>query len=226
MQAQRVVDLAKDTIRYLTHLNNATNLYRKFQVFYHHFLSSALAVLFLASVHAPVRFSTTCREEFYMALDMVKDLSAKSWVSKRLWKAISSLKEVAPRIGLRQNPDDDPHNTAALTMAGLASGRISAASPVPISPYGRPSITSTTPSLATQQSTPRMDSNSQLPNNGTRIHTEMSRIFEGYVGINGLAGAEQSFGGNSLPRPGAPSGGLSPFTATDTTVFQHFKDML
>ncbi|KAH7375289.1 fungal-specific transcription factor domain-containing protein [Plectosphaerella cucumerina] len=223
-QAQRVVDLAKDTIRYLTHLNNTTNLYRKLQVFYHHFLSSALAVLFLATVHAPVRFSTTCREEFYMALELVKDLSAKSWVSKRLWRTISSLKEVAPRIGLRQNQEDDPHNTAALTMAGLAAGRRAGMSPVPISPFGRRSISSATPSLPTQQSTPRLNNDQQLPNNGALIHNEMSRIFEGYVGVNNFNGGDQGFGGLGLSH--GVGGPLSATTPTDTTVFQHFKQML
>lgn len=219
-----MVDLAKDTIRYLTHLNNATNLYRKLQVFYHHFLSSALAVLFLAAVHAPVRFSTTCREEFYMALELVKDLSAQSWVSKRLWRTISSLKEVAPRIGLRQTQEDDPHNTAALTMAGLATGRRAAASPAPISPFGRRSMSSATPSLPTQQSTPRLNSDMQLPTNGTRIHNEMSRIFEGYIGINSFTGNgpnDPSFGVSQ-----AMGGTIPATTPTDTTVFQHFRQML
>ncbi len=226
-QAQRVVDLAKDTIRYLTHLNNATNLYRKLQAFYHHFLSTAIAVLFLASVHAPVRFSQTCREEFYMALELVKDLSAKSWVSKRLWRTISSLKEVAPRFGLRQNLDDDPHGLAVMTIAGLASGRGSASSPVPISPFGH-SIPSAASSLPTQQSTPRLETNTQLPNNGTRIQNEMSRMFEGYVGVNGFASTDQGFGGTVLPPSGATGGNMAAasFTPTDTTVFQHFKTML
>ena len=62
LQAQRVVDLAKDTIQYLHHLNSTTNLYRRTQVFYHQFLAAAISVVFLASVHAPVRFSAVCRE--------------------------------------------------------------------------------------------------------------------------------------------------------------------
>ncbi|RSM05901.1 hypothetical protein CEP52_005994 [Fusarium oligoseptatum] len=45
-QSERVVDIAKDTIRYLNHLNNTTNLYRRVQVFYHQFLTSAIAVVF------------------------------------------------------------------------------------------------------------------------------------------------------------------------------------
>ncbi|OAA58649.1 fungal specific transcription factor [Niveomyces insectorum RCEF 264] len=106
-QAQRVVDLAKETIRYLSRLNNGSNLYLRFQVFYHQFLTSAIAVLFLASTHQPVQFSAQCRQEFYMALNLIKDMSAKSWVSQRLWRTIGSLKAYAPRLGLQQQEDDE-----------------------------------------------------------------------------------------------------------------------
>ncbi|OHE93055.1 fungal specific transcription factor domain-containing protein [Colletotrichum orchidophilum] len=218
-QAQRVVDLAKDTIRYLSHLNNTTNLYRKIQVFYHQFLTSAISVLFLASVHAPVRFSPTCREEFYMALELVKDLSAKSWVSKRLWRTISSLKEVAPSIGLRNQPDEDAHSSAALTMAGLASGGRLPNSPAAIAPFGRPSTTPTIP----QQQTTNLDT-AHSPNNGVRIQNEMSRIFEGYLGLNGFASTgDDGFGGQS-------DGSIPPTTTAVSNpyvdnVFFHFREM-
>src|SRR3954465_13129792 len=91
--AQKAVDLAKETIQYLSRLNNSTNLYRRIQVFYHQFLTSAIAVLFLASTHAPLRFSANCRNEFYMAMELVKDMSSKSWVSQRLWRTIRSLRD-------------------------------------------------------------------------------------------------------------------------------------
>ncbi|KAK1579870.1 fungal-specific transcription factor [Colletotrichum navitas] len=217
-QAQRVVDLAKDTIRYLGHLNNTTNLYRKIQVFYHQFLTSAISVLFLASVHAPVRFSSTCREEFYMGLELVKDLSAKSWVSQRLWRTISSLKEVAPSIGLRNQSDEDAHSSAALAMAGLASGQVST-SPATIAPFGRSSL-STTPTMH-QQPTPNLET-AQSPNNGVRIQTEMSRIFEGYMGLNGNpAGGEDGFG-EQQSSANLPPSASSPYV---DNVFFHFREM-
>ncbi|KAL3956251.1 hypothetical protein ACCO45_009097 [Purpureocillium lilacinum] len=169
-QAQRVVDLAKDTIQYLNHLNSTTNLYRRAQVFYHQFLTSAISVVFLASVHAPVRFSAVCREEFYMALDLVKDLSAKSWVSKRLWRTIRSLKDVAPRFGL--NPDDDPHSNAALGMIGLARGHL------------HPSPVAQTPFPTIGMPTPQQTQETQVDHNGKKIQSELSRIFEGYVAMS------------------------------------------
>ncbi|KAF4922917.1 putative transcriptional regulatory protein [Colletotrichum viniferum] len=220
VQAQRVVDLAKDTIRLLNHLNNTTNMYRKIQVFYHQFLTSAISVLFLAAVHAPVKFSASVREEFYMALELVKDLSAKSWVSQRLWRTISSLKEVAPSIGLRNQADEDPHNSAALAMAGLATGRLST-DPGPIAPYGR-SMASAAPAMPQPQPTSNMDG-IPSPSNGTRIQTEMSRIFEGYMGLNGYSTGDDSFGGVSSAELTPTTTGMpNPYV---DNVFYHFREM-
>lgn len=130
--AEVVVDLSRETIRALTHLNQTTDIYRAQQVCFNYFLISALAVLFLASCHAPVQFSERCKEEFYMALDLVKGFSSKSYVSKRLWRTIKGLKEVGPRLGLEMDSrrgemgreEEDPHSSAALAMAGLAGGGI------------------------------------------------------------------------------------------------------
>ncbi|CAG9943675.1 unnamed protein product [Clonostachys rosea f. rosea IK726] len=213
LQAQRVVDLAKDTIRYLNHLNTTTNLYRRIQVFYNQFLTSAIGVVFLASVHAPVRFSAVCREEFYLALELVKDLSAKSWVSKRLWRTIRSLKDVAPRFGL--NPDDDPHSTAALGMIGLARGHLDSGSGRP-SPFQRPSL----PAGQFQQG-------ATVDQNGSMIQSEMSRIFEGYVGLNGVqtpGGEEEENSGPNAPEMQRSESGSGTFGG-DGTVFAQFKEM-
>ncbi|KAI0391919.1 hypothetical protein F5Y17DRAFT_383138 [Xylariaceae sp. FL0594] len=165
------VKLAKNTIRYLAHLNNTTNVYRKMQIFYHQFLSSAITILFVASCHAPVNFSSSCRDEFYMALDLLKDMSAKSWVSKRLWSTVKSLRDVAPRLGLAE----DPHSSAALTMAGLAAGHqpspstTTTTTTTTCSPFGPPPIVPTTPAYDVLQ-------------NGLQMSSEMSRIFEGVSG--------------------------------------------
>ncbi|KAH7157647.1 hypothetical protein B0J13DRAFT_542312 [Dactylonectria estremocensis] len=212
VQSQRVVDIAKDTIRYLSHLNNTSNLYRRVQVFYHQFLTSAIAVVFLASVHAPVRFSAVCREEFYMALELVKDLSAKSWASQRLWRTIRSLKDVAPRFGL--NPEDDPQSTAALGMIGLARGHVD--------PRGRQQPFRK-PSLVGQQS--QAATPDPISQNGSRIQAEMTRIFEGYVGLNGFqySGNEEQVPVSNGEIPTAePAPGMY---GTDGTVFTHLREM-
>lgn len=122
--ANTVVDVAKDTIRVLTHINQTTDLYQTQQVMFNYFLISALAVLFLAVSHAPAQFSDHCRDEFFAALELVRGLSANSHVSKRLWKTIKVLKDVGPKLGLnlRHSGLDaaDAHSTAAVAMAGLA----------------------------------------------------------------------------------------------------------
>ncbi|EER26054.1 Fungal specific transcription factor, putative [Coccidioides posadasii C735 delta SOWgp] len=122
--AQTVVDIAKDTIRVLTRLNQTTDIYRSQQMLFNYFLVAALAVLFLAVSHAPVEFNRQVRDEFYMALDLVKGISTKSYVSKRLWKTIKGLREIGEKLGLFPrsigSEPNDPHSTAAVAMAGLA----------------------------------------------------------------------------------------------------------
>lgn len=127
--ADTAVNVAKDTIRVLTRLNETSDIYRTQQVCFNYFLVSALAVLFLAVAHAPLNFSSQVRDEFHMALDLVKNFSSKSYISKRLWRTVKDLKEVGPKLGVisRQttltNPQD-PHSSAAVAMAGLAGHQV------------------------------------------------------------------------------------------------------
>ncbi|GAP86725.1 putative fungal specific transcription factor domain-containing protein [Rosellinia necatrix] len=207
--AEVAVKLAKNTIRYLAHLNNTTNVYRKMQIFYHQFLSSAITILFVASCHAPVNFSSSCRDEFYMALELLKDMSTKSWVSKRLWGTVKSLRDVAPRLGLAE----DPHSSAALTMAGLATGHSQTApSHVVISPFGHSLLVPPSPGFDGMQTPVQMSS-------------EMSRIFEG-VSVkhnqlhDGLGHGDPSVVGAGVA-PGAPT---MPFGPPRGSVYPPFRD--
>ncbi|KAF2856067.1 fungal-specific transcription factor-like protein [Plenodomus tracheiphilus IPT5] len=132
--AHVVVKVAKDTIRILTYINQTSDIYRCQQTMFNYFLISALAVLFLAVAHAPAEFSAQSRDEFYMALELVRGLSSNSYVSKRLWKTIKTLKEVGPRLGLAIHQHhgshhgldarDDAHSSAAVAMAGLAGHQV------------------------------------------------------------------------------------------------------
>ncbi|KAF2094716.1 fungal-specific transcription factor-like protein [Rhizodiscina lignyota] len=135
--AHTVVDVAKDSIRVLHAMNQRTDLYRTQQVMFNYFLISALAVLFLAVCHAPAHFAERCRDEFYMGIELVRGLSADSYVSKRLWKTVKVLKEVGPKLGLNLRPTQnginnagisvdqaDAHSTAAVAMAGLAGHQV------------------------------------------------------------------------------------------------------
>lgn len=118
----------------LTHINQTTDLYRTQQMLFNSFLTSALAVLFLAVSHTPAVYASEVREEFYMALDIVRGFSKGSWVGKRLWKTIRVLKEVGPKLGLapkegeqghqQQSEQLDPSRSAAVAMAGLAGHNV------------------------------------------------------------------------------------------------------
>ncbi|KAK8029677.1 hypothetical protein PG993_010968 [Apiospora rasikravindrae] len=222
--AERAVRLAKNCIIYLTNLHKTTSLYRRSQVFYHQFLSSAIAVLFLASCHAPLNFSSSCRDEFYMALELVKDLSSKSDVSRRLWRTIASLKEVAPRLGLAQ--DEDPHSSAALTMAGLATGQHIPSAPVqsPHKAAAPQSYTRAAPPPSQQQQAHTVATSPAVPPNGWHLSNEMSKIFEGYMGMNGFDERATSTG----PSPEDDGPPPTPFgVGVDKpgNVYQHFRDM-
>jgi len=159
--AQIVVGLAKDTINVLTELNQKSDIYRTQQRVFNWFLLSSLAVLFLAVSHAPVEFSRQVREEFYMALDIVKGFSSNSHTSRKLWKTIKSLKEIAPRLGVsRQGPPevDDPHSSAAVAMAGLAGLQVERLNVYPPS-----------------QSSSSLGSS---PMDGQRMYSELTNLFE------------------------------------------------
>lgn len=188
--ATNVVELARDTIRVLTHLNQTTDIYRAQQVCFNYFLISALAVIFLASCHAPVHFSAMCRDEFYMALDLVKGFSNKSFVGKRLWRTIKGLKEIGPKLGLSQSSNnlgtEDPHSSAALAMAGLAGHEISGLGGT----FGHDGSLN---GLG--------GGSGNSPMNGFQLSHEMTNLFEaalGNVGINGNGGYVQLQDGDTL----------------------------
>lgn len=102
VKSMRAVEIAKDTIQFITQLNKTSDIYQLQQVAFNWFLVSAVAVLFLAVAHAPAPFNNQCKDEFYMALGPAKGFSMKSYISQRLWKSIRSLR-LSPQIGLRKN---------------------------------------------------------------------------------------------------------------------------
>lgn len=98
--ARLVIDIAKDTIHVLVHLRQTSTIYETQQVPFNYFLVSAFSAIFLGVCHAPERFSHTCRTEFSSALELLYTLSARSSITRRLWKGIKGLRHVAPRLGL------------------------------------------------------------------------------------------------------------------------------
>lgn len=203
--AQKTVGFAKETIRYLAQLNKTTDIYHRIQTFYHQFLTSAISVLFLASTHAPLQFSADCRGEFYMALDLVKDMSSKSWVSQRLWKTIRSLKAYAPRLGL----EEDRSSTQNQMRGAAMSPSIGQQSSGLFSPDG-----SRTEPNGSMVSTPGQQQwVDESVNNGLRLQTEMSKIYEGYTGFDVLPSWQTLQRGQIFPSGIGAGIGLSPEVA-------------
>lgn len=188
--AQEVVNVAKETIRVLTYLNQTSTVYRKAQIMFNAFLTSALAVLFLAVSHTPALFAEQIREEFYMALELIRGFSKGSWAGKRLWKTIRHLKEVGPRLGLikqdrqtrtgSERTRDDGSRSAAVAMAGLAGHNIDE-----LALYGRNQ--STTPSQHWSGSAASISSSSpeNMANDLTTLFEAAERYSAAYSGQNG-----------------------------------------
>lgn len=213
--AQAVVEVAKDTIRVLTRLNHTSDIYRAQQSCFNYFLVSALAVLFLAVSHAPVEFNRQVRDEFYMALDLVKGFSTRSYISKRLWMTIKGLKEVGPKLGLISRPalpdTIDPHSSAAVAMAGLAGHAVDEMAVFP----------------AHQGPSPLGSS----PLNGQQMSYELTNLFEaaggygnvvnsntqGIDGVNGFVGTQ-----GEISQVGE---GLSGFYGTDGEFSRIMRDL-
>ncbi|KAK7455501.1 hypothetical protein CaCOL14_012586 [Colletotrichum acutatum] len=99
-KVQSLVNLAKDTIQMLDSLNKSTDVYQNQQMCFNHFLVSALGVIFLVVALSPTEHGASVRDEFHTALDLIRGLSARSYVSSRLWRRISDLRLAWRKLGL------------------------------------------------------------------------------------------------------------------------------
>lgn len=190
--ARKVIDVAKETISVLIRVNQTSDLYRTQQIVYNYFLIQALAVIFLATSHAPAEFFRQTREEFYGALDLVKGFSTRSYISKRLWTTIRGLKELGEKIGALARgtnsvPEpEDAHSNAAVAMVGLAGNAID-----DIGMYG-----------AGNKKAAAVNELGVSPTDGQQISNELINLFElaggygnfamspGSQGYNGYMGAD------------------------------------
>jgi hypothetical protein len=108
----RVLEVARDTIRVLAQLDATSDIYRKQQVIFNHFLAAALAVLSLVLAHEPqqrqqqgdakgnLTMFASAREEIFLALELVRSYSTFSSSSRKLWKTFGTLRELLSRLGL------------------------------------------------------------------------------------------------------------------------------
>jgi hypothetical protein len=121
--AQRLVDLATDSIHVLVRLRLGSDVYLRQQVAFNYFLVNALATIFLAVCHEPSMFASQCKESFYSAVEVIRVFSSRSHVSKRLWRSIKGLLPQAQRLGLDQDdtvakrPSSGTHRAGAQRVA-------------------------------------------------------------------------------------------------------------
>ncbi|KAL2852560.1 hypothetical protein BJX68DRAFT_274947 [Aspergillus pseudodeflectus] len=92
--ASVAVETAKSTVHMLDYFSRVSQIYFNRPEPFNYFLLSALAALFLAVLHAPMRFREVCRGEFYAAVDLVRRSSTRVNMSRRLRKIIRGLKQV------------------------------------------------------------------------------------------------------------------------------------
>ncbi|KZL80861.1 fungal specific transcription factor domain-containing protein [Colletotrichum incanum] len=112
-KVESLINLARDTIQRLDSLNKSTDIYQNQQMCFNHFLVSALGVIFLVVALAPSEHGASVRDEFHIALDLIRGLSARSYVSSRLWRRISDLRLVWRRLGLNAPQPREGKETSA-----------------------------------------------------------------------------------------------------------------
>lgn len=159
--AQTVVEIAKDNIRTMSDLDKSGKQYGHEQVVSHSLLIQGLGVLLLAVAQLPVDFARQVREEFYLALDLIKLATLNTSIMQRLSKCIQKLKRVVLKIeGII--PGADPHSSAAIAMAGLAGHAIG---------NGTWNPAGSTPAKSSSSTDP-------TPFDGTQISLDLGQLFE------------------------------------------------
>ncbi|KAK3683302.1 hypothetical protein B0T22DRAFT_538430 [Podospora appendiculata] len=99
-QAQRVMHLARASIRAIAALDAHSNVYARQHAAYNHFLVSALAIVLLGVSHAPALFAHASRESFAEAVALVRRFSTTGAAGRRLWKSMCGLVAAVRRFGL------------------------------------------------------------------------------------------------------------------------------
>ncbi|KAK6224409.1 fungal specific transcription factor domain-containing protein [Colletotrichum tabaci] len=132
-KVQLLINLAKDTIQKLDSLNKSTDIYQNQQMCFNHFLVSALGVIFLVVALAPAEHGPSVRDEFHVALDLIRGLSARSYVSSRLWRRIGDLRLVWRGLGLNA-PRPREAREASASCHALATPPTSSGGGIDVSP--------------------------------------------------------------------------------------------
>ncbi|KAJ6789233.1 hypothetical protein PWT90_05077 [Aphanocladium album] len=121
-RARVAVDLARDTVAVLVHLNATSDIYSRQQNAFNYFLASAFAVISLALCHAPHMFAAQCTQSFMDAAGLVKGFSRHSMASKRLWKSIRGLSPRLKSLGVGGGAGASAKEPASIGGRGPAVG--------------------------------------------------------------------------------------------------------
>lgn len=121
-RARVAVDLARDTVQVLVHLNATSDIYSRQQNAFNYFLASAFAVISLALCHAPNLFAAPCTQSFMDAARLVKGFSQHSMASKRLWKSIRKLSPRLQSLGAGRGANTSTKEQSSGSSRGSAVG--------------------------------------------------------------------------------------------------------
>jgi hypothetical protein len=214
-KAQSVVEIARDSIEALVHLNATSEIYRREQCIYHYYLLSAVAVVLLAVCHNPHSFAESCRAPFVSAIELVKGFSRHSTASRRLWKGIRGLLPVVQSLAAKSAGETTGNRNTAVAMNNARRTEET-------SPYPTPFNTSTSQEFAIQNQTDagfEFDSGSK----------SMPDIFDM---SNNLMDIYDLFGLSAISQPielNGPTNGvdLDGFTAWEAgEITRHFQDLI
>ena len=128
--AQMVIDIAKDTIRVMSHLDRTTNIYRRQSCELNRYLIAAIGVLLLAAINATGSVHTPpFNEEYSTALDMLESTTTTQLgPSHHQSQKLKVLKELGPRLHLVPPPAPPPP-TAVPRMGSSKSSAAAAEVP-------------------------------------------------------------------------------------------------
>ncbi|KAH8809356.1 hypothetical protein F5884DRAFT_402627 [Xylogone sp. PMI_703] len=104
--AQVAVDIARESVRFISNLNRTTTFVSRYPVFFKHFLASAFANIVLAVTNAPDIFAPQVCDEFYLVLDIFRDLKIKSTAMRRIWESLRAFEAMGPYIDLHKDHID------------------------------------------------------------------------------------------------------------------------
>ncbi|KAH7010211.1 fungal-specific transcription factor [Ilyonectria destructans] len=115
-----MVEIAQDTIRILVGLARTTDIYHAQHRTFNHFLETALSSLLLIMCCSGSEQSVLCLQDVVAAMELVRQLSAQSPISRRLGDKLQGIQDVVDNI--QSQGQDLPHyvNPSASSEPGPA----------------------------------------------------------------------------------------------------------